>query len=73
MSLNSAEKLCSMTLKSDAKFEEKRTCGLENYRLKNNDLILESKMAKLDQNKNLKQLDRSDVVRKLCLTLEINE
>ena len=62
-----------MTLKSDAKFEEKRTCGLENYRLKNNDLILESKMAKLDQNKNLKQLDRSDAVRKLCLTLEINE
>ena len=62
-----------MTLKSDAKFEEKLTCDLENYRLKNNDLILESKMAKLDQNKHLKQLDRSDVVRKLCLTLEINE
>ena len=52
-----------MTLKSDAKFEGKLPCGLENdiknlanfHRLKNSDFILESKMAELDQNKNSKQ------------------
>ena len=51
-----------MILKSDAKFEEKLTCGLNNdlrnlanfHRLKNSGLILESKMAELNQNKNSK-------------------
>ena len=28
--LKNIEELCFMTLKSDAKFEEKLTCGLEN-------------------------------------------
>ena len=42
-------------------------------RLKNRDFILESKTAELNQNKNLKQLDRPDAVRKLYFTLEINE
>ena len=37
------------------------------------DFILESKMAELNQNKNLKQLDRLDTLRKLYFTLEINE
>ena len=37
------------------------------HRLKNSDFILESKMAELNQNKNLKQLDRPDAVRKLVL------
>ena len=54
-----------MTLKSDAKFEGKLPCSLENdiknlanfHRLKNSDFILESKMAELDQNKNSKQPD----------------
>ena len=62
-----------MTLKSDAKFEEKLTCGLENDmknlvnldRLKNSDFSLESKMVELNQNS--KELDRPDVVRKLKL------
>ena len=57
------EELCFMILKSDAKFEGKLPCGLENdiknlanfHRLKNSDFILESKMAELDQNKNSKQ------------------
>ena len=31
-------------------------------RLKNNDFILETKMAELNQNKNSKQPDRSDAV-----------
>ena len=65
-----------MTLRSDAKFEEKLTCALKNdvrnlayfHRLKNNDFILE-----LHLNKNLKQLDQPDAVRKLYFTLEINE
>ena len=43
------------------------------HRLKNNDFILESKMAELNQNKNSKQLDRPDPVRKRYFTLEINE
>ena len=37
------------------------------HRLKNSDFILESKMAELNQNKNLKQLDQPDAVRKLVL------
>ena len=53
-----------MTLKIDAKFEGKLTCSfqidmsnLENFhRLKNSVFLLKSKMAKLNQNKNLKEL-----------------
>ena len=43
------------------------------YRLKNSDLILKSKSAEVNQNKNSKQLDRPDAVRKLYFTLKINE
>ena len=70
-----------MALKIDAKFEGKLTCAFKNdmrdlanfHRLKNSDFILESKMVKLNQNKNSKQLDRPDAVRILYFTLEINE
>ena len=59
-----------MILKIDAKFKSKLTwaftndiVNLENFhRLKNSDFISESKMAELNQNKNLKQLDRPDAV-----------
>ena len=69
-----------MTLKSDAKFEGKLPCGLENdiknlanfHKLKNSDFILESKMAELNENKNSKQLDQTNAARKLCFALEIN-
>ena len=68
-------------MKIDSKFEGKLTCVFQNdmrnllnfLRLKNSDLILESKMAKMNQNKNSKQLDRPDAVRKLYFALEINE
>ena len=43
------------------------------HRLKNSDFILESKIAELNQNKNSKQLDRLDAVRKLYFTLKITE
>ena len=51
-----------MALKIDAKFEGILTCAFKNdmrnfenfHKLKNSDLILESKMAKLYQNKNSK-------------------
>ena len=64
-----------MALKIDAKFDGKLTCAFKNemrnlanfHRLKNSDFILESKMAELNQNKNLKQLDRPDKVGKLIL------
>ena len=70
-----------MALKIDVKFEGKLTCVFQNdmrnladfHRLKNSDFILESKMAEVNQNKHLKQLDRPDTVRKLYFTLEINE
>ena len=60
-----------MTLKSDAKFEEKLTCAFQNdmtnlanfHKLKNSDFILESKIAELNQNKNLKQLDEPGAVK----------
>ena len=73
--LKDIEKLCLMALKIDAKFEGKLTCAFKNemrnlansHRLKNSDIILESKMVELNQNKNLKQLDRPDAVRKLIL------
>ena len=64
-----------MALKIDVKFEGKLTCAFKNemrnftnlHRLKNSDFILESKMAELNQNKNSKQPDRPDPVRKLIL------
>ena len=70
-----------MTLKSDAKLEGKLTCAFENdmrnlanfQRLKNSTFILESKMVELNQNKNSKELDLPDAVRKLYFTLEINK
>ena len=69
-----------MGLKIDAKFEENLTCifkidmrNLAKFnRLKNSDLILESKMVELNQSKNSKQVDRPDGARKLYFTLEIN-
>ena len=59
-----------MALKNDAKFEGKMTCAFINdmrilgnfHRLKNSDLILESKMAELNQNEISKQPDRQDSV-----------
>ena len=39
----------------------------------NSDFTLESKMAGLNQNKNSKQLDGPDAVRKLYFTLEVKE
>ena len=67
-----------MALKIDAKFQGKLTCAFKNEMRNlvnfhrqifttNSDFILESKMAELNQNKNLKQLDRPDPVRKLIL------
>ena len=66
-----------MALKNDGKFEGKLTFAFQNdmgnltnfHRLKNNDFILKSKIAELNKNKNLKQLDRPDAVRKLYFTL----
>ena len=43
------------------------------HRLRNSDFVLESNMAELNQNKNSKQLERLDAVRKLYFTLEINQ
>ena len=43
------------------------------HRIKNSDFILKCKMAKLNQNKNSKQPDRPETVRKLYFTLEINQ
>ena len=59
-----------MALNIDAKFEKKLTCAFKNdmknlenfHRLKNSDFILESKMEKLNQNKNSMQVDRPDAV-----------
>ena len=59
-----------IALKIDAKFEEKLTCAFINdtrdlanfHRLKNSGIILENKMAELNQNKNSKQADRPDAV-----------
>ena len=64
-----------MTLKINTKFEGKLTCTFQNdmknlanfLRLKNSDFILETKMVELNENKNSKQLDRPDAVRKLIL------
>ena len=65
----------------DAKVEGKLTSAFKNYmrnlanfhRPKNNEFSLEGKMVELNRNKNLKQLDRRDAVRKLCFALKINE
>ena len=62
-----------MTLRTDVKLEGKLTYAFQNdmrnlanfHRLKNSDFILESKIAELKQNKNLKQLDWPDAMRKL--------
>ena len=72
-----------MALKINAKFEGKLTCAFQNelrnlanfHRLKSKDFILERKMTELNQNKNSKQLDQPDAVRKLYFyfTLEVNE
>ena len=70
-----------MALKIDRQFEKKLTGAFQNdmrnlanfHRLKNDDFILDSKMAELNQNQNSKQLDRPDAVRKLYFTFEINE
>ena len=59
-----------MSLNIDTKFEGKLTCAFKNdmknlanfHRLKNSNLILESQMAELIQNKNSKQPDRPDTV-----------
>ena len=65
LSQKSTEELCLMTLRTDVKLEGKLTYAFQNdmrnlanfHRLKNSDFILESKIAELKQNKNLKQLD----------------
>ena len=70
-----------MALKINAKFERKLICAFKNdmrnlanfNRLKNGNFILGSKVTELNQNKNSKQLDRPDAVRKLYFTLEIIE
>ena len=70
-----------MALKIDAKFEGKLIYAFQNdmrnlanfHSLKNSGFILKSKRAELNQNENSKQTDRPDAVRKLFLTLEINE
>ena len=70
-----------IALKIDEKFEGKLTSTFKNdmrnlanfHMLKNSDFILKSKMTELNQNKNSKQPDPSDTVRKLDFTLEINE
>ena len=43
------------------------------HRLKNSNFILESEIAVLNQNKNLKQTDQPDAVWRLYFTPEINE
>ena len=56
MSLKFTGELCVTTINNDAKFEGKLTCAFKNdmkdlanfYRLKNSDLILESKMGELN-------------------------
>ena len=81
MSLKFKGKFYVMTMKNDAKFEGKLICAFKNdmknlvnfHRLKNRDFILESKMAKLNQNKNSKQPDRPDEVWKPYFTTEIDK
>ena len=64
-----------MALNINAKLEGKLTCAFKNnmrnstnfHKLKSSDFILESKMAKLNQNKSLKQLDQPDAERNFIL------
>ena len=66
------EDWCKIWRKTDMCFK-KMTRNLANFhRLQNSDVILESKMAELNQNKNSKQLDRPDAVWKHDFTVEIN-
>ena len=73
--LKNTKELCLIALKIDAKFKVKLTCAFKNemrnlanfHRLKNSDFILKSKMVELNKNKNLKELDLPDAVRKLVL------
>ena len=60
-----------MAVKIDTKFKGKLAFTFQNdmSSLAN----LQSKMPELNQNKNQKQLDRSDAVKKPYFTLEINE
>ena len=59
-----------MEPKTDAKFEGKLTCAFKNdmrnsvniYRLENSNIILENKMAELNQNKNFKKSNQPDAV-----------
>ena len=74
---NTAE-LCLIVLKIHAKFEGELSCAFQNdmrdwKNFHNSDFILERKMEELNQNKNLKQLDGPDAVRKLYFTLELKE
>ena len=70
-----------IALKIDAKSDGNLTCAFKNdmknladfHTLKNIDFVLESKMAELNQNKNSKQPDRPNAVRKLYFILEIND
>ena len=61
-----------MALKIDAKLEGRLTYICQND-MRNSEFYLKSKMVELNQNKNSKQLDRPDAVRKLSFTLKINE
>ena len=64
---HSTEDWCKIWRKTDSK-------NLTNFhRLKNRDFILESKMGKLNKNKNSEQPDRADAVWKFYSSLEINE
>ena len=71
-----------IALETDAKFERNwlaiskmtwRISQIFVYKLKNKDFVLESKMAELNKNKNLKQPDQPYAVWKLYFTLEMNE
>ena len=78
----STEDLYFIALKTDAKFERNwlviskmtwRISQIFVHKLKNKDFVLESKMAKLNKNKNPKQPDQPYAVWKLYFTLEMNE
>ena len=76
--LKNTEELCLIVLKIHAKFEGELSCAFQNdmrdwKNFHNSDFILERKMEELNQNKNLKQLDGPDAVRKLYFTLELKE
>ena len=67
------EEWCKIWRKTDLSFQKWHEEFRKFYRLKNSDFILESKVVELNQNKNSKQSDWPDAVRKLYFTLEINE